>query len=153
MAAEVKPYTSIVDLSKHSGFKPPRMGEVTLGPMTVTFLYKCPYCTRHWEREQSKTQGITRAMKHHVRQVHPREYQAWLLAAGLRGKTKAEKHADYIERLRNDESLTAARYDEIIKLRMLLLEFLDYGLDSEMARFHNRIAELSNTWGKKGDCV
>lgn len=127
-----------------AGFTPPKFGTVTLGPITETS--PCPYCPHHpWK--------TIRGMKDHVRAKHLPQYHGWLLAAGLRGMTKQEKQARRLEDLRNDPALTAARYDEIIKLRMLLLEFLDYGLDHEMASFHNRIVDLSNTWGKKGDCV
>lgn len=149
--AEIKPNSTIVDLPKaRSGFRPPVSGEATLGPMMVTFLYKCPFCTRHWEREFSKAHGITRAMKYHVRQMHPSEYHGWLLKAGLRGFTKQEKQARHIERIRGDRDQTEARYDEIIKLRMLLLDIMETAECDALAR---RIERASATWGKKGDCV
>lgn len=126
------------------GFTVPNPGVVKMGPVTVSTA--CPYCPHHpWK--------TLRGMKDHVRSKHLEHYHSWLLAAGLRGMTKQEKQARRLEELRNDPRFTAARYDEVIKLRMLLLEFLDYGLDSEMARFHNRILDLSKTWGKKGDCI
>lgn len=51
--------------------------------------------------------------------------------------------------LRNDVTKTAARYDEIIALRMLLLDVLE---DTEYVDIE-RIRRASMRWGKKGDCV
>ena len=89
-------------------------------------------------------------MKDHVRAKHPQKYQAWLLAAGLRGLTRQEKQAAHLARIRNDESLTAARYDEIIKLRMLLLDIME---TAECDLLRRRIEKAAAGWGKKGDCV
>lgn len=151
MVDEPKHDYSLVDMDVTS-----RLESATV---TITHIYKCPFCTRQWERLLGDTKTILGAIKHHVRAMHPLEYHKWLLNVGLRGKTKAEKHADHIERLRNDPDLTAARYDEIVKLRMLLLDILDdlkddwgeYALGAK--NMAGRIEHFAKTWGKKGDCV
>lgn len=61
---------------------------------------------------------------------------------------------DRATRMRLDESKTAARYDEIIKLRMLLLDVLeDLGEFTSGTTRMDHIEKLAQKWGKKGDCV
>ena len=74
-------------------------------------------------------------------------------------KFQAEEAAR--QAIRSDVTQTEARYDEIVSLRMLLLDILD-GLDSAedegltrhyTATFRERIKKRTPTWGKKDDCV
>jgi hypothetical protein len=58
--------------------------------------------------------------------------------------------------IRNDETKTAARYDEIITLRMKLLDILDELERDQIIEGNKwipRIEEMAKKWGKKGDCV
>jgi hypothetical protein len=61
------------------------------------------------------------------------------------------------EKLRLDATLTAARYDEIVTLRILLMEVADdlEGLDhpSDRSRLRERILKRAEVWGTKGDIV
>ena len=56
-----------------------------------------------------------------------------------------------IQRLRLDPEKTAARYDEIIKLRMSLLNMQERF--ASIDEVYIMIKTLSESWGKKGDCV
>jgi hypothetical protein len=68
-----------------------------------------------------------------------------------------------IERIRQDTTQAAARYQEILDLRMLLLDILDAvdGLDDDDRARRSRdlqhamqdIRRRARAWGKKGDCV
>lgn len=63
-----------------------------------------------------------------------------------------------IERIRKDRSKTAERYDEIIRLRMLLMDVLDTvevgdEFFDPMGGLRQRIEQQAKKWGLKGDCV
>lgn len=62
-----------------------------------------------------------------------------------------------INAIRDDVSRTAARYDEIIKLRMMLLDIADIAgtiaHEPELERVRIRILNRAKRWGRKGDCV
>lgn len=76
----------------------------------------------------------------------------------LRGE--AAKRAKLAE-IRNDPNQTQARYDEIIRLRMFILDFQDdiernqdlgtVVLDAN--RWTSKIERFQARWGRKGDCV
>ena len=72
-------------------------------------------------------------------------------------RTPAQKRADEQaahQALVSDASKTAARYHEIVALRMLLLDILDEFEDQQHYRaLRKRINHKAKTWGKKGDCV
>jgi hypothetical protein len=53
--------------------------------------------------------------------------------------------------IRHDPTKSAERYDEIIELRMLLMDVMDY---SEIpSALRARIERRAKKWGAKGDCV
>ena len=72
---------------------------------------------------------------------------------------KVQQHKAEVERIRNDASKTAERYDEIIALRMLLLDFVEIVTDGDeidneaIDKFKDKLLARAKTWGKKGDCV
>lgn len=76
-------------------------------------------------------------------------------------RQKAEQHAASLAALRSDPSKTAERYDEIIALRMLLIDVVEYvevDIDDDrmldpLGTLRFRIEERAKRWGKKGDCV
>lgn len=77
-------------------------------------------------------------------------------------KRKLSTVENHLIALRLDTTKTAARYDEIIQLRMLLLDILEgtatlelsEGIDKDrIDRYRQRIEETSVKWGRKGDCV
>ena len=58
--------------------------------------------------------------------------------------------------IRSDPTKTAARYDEIIALRMFLLDIkeeLSKDNDPLIQRVRRDILRRARTWGKEGDCV
>ena len=58
--------------------------------------------------------------------------------------------------LRSDPRKTSARYDEIISLRMLLLDIQDKLSRSEdpaVLQIRKDIDERAKQWGKREDCV
>ena len=60
--------------------------------------------------------------------------------------------------LRSDPRLSELRYDEIIALRMFLLDIQGdlhniYDDDPIIRRICKAISKRARTWGKKGDCV
>lgn len=58
---------------------------------------------------------------------------------------------DVLVALRNDAARTAARYDEILALRMLLLDMLE---DEDLPeQWQEEIERRSRAWGAPGDCV
>jgi hypothetical protein len=76
--------------------------------------------------------------------------------------TKAELQREHIAEIRADSSRTAERYDEIVALRMLLLDVVerikDWDLDylrigPQAEHLVKRIEDRSESWGKEGDCV
>lgn len=74
--------------------------------------------------------------------------------------TRRLKLLQRLEELKNDPTKTAARYDEVIKLRMHLLDILEDNRLLELveqypwiANIRLRIAKESKMWGRKGDCV
>jgi hypothetical protein len=74
------------------------------------------------------------------------------------GCIRVDKIPERLTRIRNDETKTAARYDEIIALRMLLMDINDAidesGMFPDVAeRLKQKIVERAKRWGKKGDCV
>jgi hypothetical protein len=71
-------------------------------------------------------------------------------------KRRLAKASNELIALRNDGTKTAARYDEIIKLRMFILD-IEAAMrqrgderDEEQLR---KIDKLAQFWGAKGDCV
>ncbi len=72
-------------------------------------------------------------------------------------KIQAQKQK--LDQIRNDGSRTVARYDEIIKLRTLLLDLMEEAdrqeppLTGVEIRLIDKVKEMSKKWGKKGDCV
>lgn len=60
--------------------------------------------------------------------------------------------------IRSDPKMVSRRYDEIIALRMFLLdireaiETADFE-DPKLKKIEKQITALSRKWGKKGDCV
>lgn len=73
------------------------------------------------------------------------------------GIIRVDKIPDKLTRIRLDASKTAARYDEIVKLRMLILGLID---DCDLEEAHRRLEQwrkkaeqMSKGWGAKGDCA
>lgn len=64
-------------------------------------------------------------------------------------------------KIRSDTTLTEARYEEIVSLRMLLLDVndtleaneQDFMEDFRWKSIKEKIDKQAKTWGKKGDCV
>lgn len=73
------------------------------------------------------------------------------------GCLRLDRIPDKATRLRKDESKTAARYDEIIKLRQFIWQIEEDYADELMPDLRGRllrdIKALSAGWGKEGDCV
>jgi hypothetical protein len=92
--------------------------------------------------------------------AHQRILQRYRLGchSGPTGCIRVDPVAPIQERIRNDETLTAARYDEIVELRMLLMD-IDEMLDESgmfpdvLSRIRKPIQDRVKKWGKKGDCV
>jgi hypothetical protein len=70
-------------------------------------------------------------------------------------KTLDEQKAEHEER-RSNPLKSAARYDEIMHLRMFLLNInhqLYRSQEPEALTLRREIMKLAIQWGKKGDCV
>lgn len=70
-------------------------------------------------------------------------------------KSIEEKLAEYVDE-RSDPKLTAQRYDEIVKLRMMLLDIrslLTGNNHPKAERIRDMIQKEARTWGEDGDCV
>jgi hypothetical protein len=69
----------------------------------------------------------------------------------------SEDAQSIINARRDDPAKTSARYDEIIKLRMMLLDIADIAgtiaHEPELERDRIRIVNRAKHWGRKGDCV
>lgn len=76
---------------------------------------------------------------------------------------QARKHA-HLEAMRNDPSKTAARYDEIVRLRMMLMDVEEMivrivddlcpgAQQRQLERARSSILKAARRWGRKGDCV
>jgi len=67
----------------------------------------------------------------------------------------ARAHKQLIQ-IRKDPTKTEARYDEIIELRMLLLDILETTIGLELPELNDLtvvIQKRAAKWGLKGDCV
>jgi hypothetical protein len=67
-----------------------------------------------------------------------------------------EEQKAALDDLRSDPRKTAERYDEIISLRMFLLDIHDVLKNEEEPKLRSlakRIHDRSKRWGKKGDCA
>lgn len=90
---------------------------------------------------------------------HRKRVNKGLLCREPNGCIRVDRVPDKITRIRLDESKTAERYDEIVKLRMLLLDIGEMIDDRGMLAkegglsINRKIVAESARWGRKGDCV
>lgn len=73
------------------------------------------------------------------------------------GTIRVEKIPALTERIKNDASKAAARYDEIVKLRLFISDvesrYADELPPDLRARLLDDVENLSKGWGEEGDCV
>lgn len=84
---------------------------------------------------------------------HAKRWETRRANYGSSGLGKSKYQQDKLWEIRNDPKMTAIRYDEIIKLRMLLLDILEDLEEAGEDGMADRIKYHSKKWGNPGDCA